>query len=200
MPDTPRPASLDHVAGALGIPPEDLATLALELFGQWVAGRRRFPTLSQQNQEWYRAILKVADKSNPSREELKTWFGLPYGTAQYLAGVFYDPEADLVQEETMATIAARAVQAIEEASKGHGLTGGLVAVFYLSPSQGKSLKALIVKALADKPMEPPTLTSLLGTVKVSFTANQGLDALGVALGKHGESLFAAAKRHGTANG
>lgn len=52
-----------------------------------MAGRlASVPDLSQQNQVGYRAVLAAAGKSNPSREDLKAWFGLPHGTAQYLAG------------------------------------------------------------------------------------------------------------------
>lgn len=195
MTGDPTPAPLAHVAKALDIPEEKLADVALDLFGQWLSGRRRSPTLSQQNQEWYRTILNAAGKSNPSREDLKGWFGLPHGTAQYLAGVYYDPEADRATEQTKADIARSAVAAIAEAGDGQGL-GPNEASFYLSPKMAKSLETLMFGALADAPMAPPGLTRLPGTVRVSFSANRGLQALCLALGDQGEAVSEAAMAPG----
>jgi hypothetical protein len=196
MTGDPTPAPLAHVAKALDMPEEQLSDLALDLFGQWLSGQRRFPTLSQQNQEWYRAILSAAGKSNPSREDLKNWFGLPHGTAQYLAGVYYDPEADRATEQTKADIARQAVAAITEAGDGQGL-GPNEANFYLSPKMARSLETLLFEALADTPMAPPVLTRLAGTVKVSFSANRGLKALCLALGDQGGAVQQAAKAQGS---
>lgn len=196
MTGDPTPAPLAHVAKALDMPEEQLSDLALDLFGQWLSGQRRFPTLSQQNQEWYRAILSAAGKPNPSREDLKNWFGLPHGTAQYLAGVYYDPEADRATEQTKADIARQAVAAITEAGDGQGL-GPNEANFYLSPKMARSLETLLFEALADTPMAPPVLTRLAGTVKVSFSANRGLKALCLALGDQGGAVQQAAKAQGS---
>lgn len=193
--DDPTPPPLSRVAEALGISEETLADVALDLFGQWVSGRRRFPTLSQQNQEWYRTILRAAGKSNPSREDLKGWFGLPHGTAQYLASVYYDPEADWATEQTKADIAASAVAAIAEAGDEQGL-GPNEASFYLSPRMAKSLEALLFDVLADAPMAPPSFTRLAGTVRVGFSTNRGLRALCRALGDQGEVVRKAAMSQG----
>ena len=187
--------ALQNVAKDLGLAEEKLADLALELFGQWLSGQRRYPNLSQQNQDWYRAVLTAAAKSNPSREELKAWFGLPRGTAQYLAGVFYDPEADRATEQTKADIAARAVAAIGEAGDQQGL-GPNEASFYISPKTAKSLETLLIEALADAPMAPPAITRFAGTVRVAFSANKGLEALCRALGDQGDAVRDAAKARG----
>lgn len=195
MTGDPTPALLAHVAKALDMPEEKLADLALDLFGQWLAGQRRFPTLSQQNQEWYRTVLSAAGKSNPSREDLRNWFGLPHGTAQYLAGVYYDPEADRATEQTKVDIATRAVAAVAEAGDGQGL-GANEANFYLSPKMARSLETLLFEALADMPMAPPALTRLAGTVRVSFSANRGLQALCLALGDQGGAVQHAANAQG----
>lgn len=192
MTGDPTSEPMAEVAEVLGLPEEQLAKVALKLFGQWLSGRRRYPTLSQQNQDWYREILKVAGKANPSREELKAWFGLPHGTAQYLAGVYYDPEADQAQEQTKADIAARAIAAIAEAGDVGGL-GPHDASFYLTPKAAKSLERLLVEALAKTPIAPPTITHLAGSVRVSFSVNRGLEALSWALGEQGEAVREAAK-------
>lgn len=195
MTGDPTPVPLAHVAKALDMPEEKLAHLALDLFGQWLAGQRRFPTLSQQNQEWYRTVLSAAGKSNPSREELRNWFGLPHGTAQYLAGVYYDPEADRASEQTKADIAKLAVSAITEAGDGQGL-GPNEASFYLSPKVARCLETLLFEALADSPMAPPALTRLAGAVRVGLSTNRGLEALCLALGDQGRAVRQAAKAEG----
>lgn len=196
MTSDPMLAPIAQVAAQLDIPQPQLEALALDLFGQWLSGRRRFPTLSQQNQEWYRTILSAAGRSNPSREDLKAWFGLPHGTAQYLAGVYFDPEADRATEQTKTAIAQRAVTAIGEAAGDQGL-GSSEASFYLSPKMAKALETLLFETLAEAPMPPPTLTRLTGTVKVTFTANRGMQALCQALGDQGDVVRQSAEARGT---
>jgi hypothetical protein len=174
--------ALERTAAALGLPVEDLDEVAQELFALWVCGQRRYPTLSQQNQEWYRRILERANKVNPSRDDLMQWFGLPHGTAQYLSRVFYDPEADRVDASSRQEILVRVLESIREASADEGL-GSASATCYLTPASAKVLKALLVEALGAHPMAPPTLTSSIGVVRVTFSANDGLSAICLALGE-----------------
>jgi hypothetical protein len=161
--------------------PDDLTDVALDLFEAWISGQRRFPTLSQQNQDWYRAILVRAGKTNPTRDDLKAWFNMPHGTAQYLAGVFYDPVADTADQALRDTIVNRIVDGIVEARKD-GVLGAETATVLLTPKAGRALESLVVAALADNPMTPPSITKLMGTARVTFSSNEGLDALCLALG------------------
>lgn len=181
MPEDDSTARLNRVAAELGMAPEDLADVALDLFAAWLSGQRRFPTLSQQNQDWYRTILARASKTNPTRDDLKAWFGMPHGTAQYLAGVFYDPAADAADQALHDTIADRLIDGIVEARKDDVL-GAETATVWLTPKAGRALEALVVDALADDPMTPPTITKLMGTTRVTFSTNDGFDALCLALG------------------
>ena len=182
---------LQRIAAAVGMPEEDLQRVAGELFGAWLAGASRYPTLSQQNQAWYRAVLTAAGKSNPSREDLKAWFGLPHGTAQYLAGVLYDPSA-VNNDEHKQIIADAVVAAIGRASGEDGKLGSNTVTAFLTPAVAKTLETLLVEALAAKAQEPPSLTRMTGTVKVTFSRNQGLEPLCAALGDEGEKVREAA--------
>lgn len=181
---------LQRIAAALGMPEEDLQRVAGELFGAWLAGASRYPTLSQQNQAWYRAVLTAAGKSNPSREELKAWFGLPHGTAQYLAGVLYDPSA--VNKDQHKQIIAKAVVEAIVRARTDGQLGSNTVTAFLTPAVAKTLETLLVEALAVEAQEPPSLTRMTGTVKVTFSRNQGLEPLCAALGKEGARIREAA--------
>lgn len=178
--DDSHEARLAAVAEHLGLEIDDLTDVALDLFTVWVSGRRRFPTLSQQNQEWYRAILTRAGKANPTRDELKAWFGMPHGTAQYLAGVFYDPAADVADQALLDDIRDRIVAGITSACKA-GVLGSESVTVMLTPKAGKALETAVVAALATDPMPPPTFTRLTGATRVTFSANDGLEALCLAL-------------------
>ena len=191
MPENDATAQLTRVAKELGMAPDDLTDVALDLFAAWLSGQRRFPTLSQQNQDWYRTILARAGKTNPTRDDLKGWFGMPHGTAQYLAGVFYDPAADTADQALHDTIADRLIEGIVEARKD-GALGAETATVWLTPKAGRALEALVVAALADDPMTPPTITKLMGTTRVTFSANDGFDALCLALGPEATTSLRAA--------
>lgn len=177
-----KTAALEQTATALGLPVEQLNDVAHELFASWVTGQRRYPTLSQQNQEWYRTILERANKVNPSREDLKQWFGLPHGTAQYLSSVFYDPEAERLDAEARREILESVLESIREAS-GDGGLGAATVTCYLTPPSANVLKALLVDTLAVDPMAPPTLTNVIGVVRMTFSSNEGLPAICLALGE-----------------
>jgi hypothetical protein len=182
---------LKRIAEALGMTLDDLQGVAVDLFGAWLGGVSRYPTLSQQNQAWYRAVLSAAGKSNPSREDLKAWFGLPHGTAQYLAGVLYDPSA--VHSDEHKRIVADAVLAgIERARGKDGTLGSSTVTAFVTPAVARTLEALLVEALAVKAQEPPSLTRMTGAVRVSFSRNQGLEPLCAALGDEGAKIRDAA--------
>jgi hypothetical protein len=179
------------VAEALGMAPDDLTEVALDLFTAWLSGQRRYPTLSQQNQDWYRTILARAGKTNPTRDELKSWFAMPHGTAQYLAGVFYDPTVDTSDQALQESIADRIVEGIQEAQKD-GVLGAETVTVWLTPKAGRALEALVIAALADDPMTPPTITKQMGATRVTFSANDGLHALCLALGPEATTRIRAA--------
>ena len=184
---------LTRIAGQLDMPVEDLQRLTAELFGAWLAGTSRYPTLSQQNQAWYRSVLSAAGKSNPTRDELKAWFGLPHGTAQYLAGVLYDPHA-VPNDEHKQIIVEAVLAGIERARDGDGKLGSNPVTAFLTPEVARSLEGLLVEALSKKAQEPPSLTRMTGTVKLTFSRNQGLEPLCDALGDAGAKLREAASK------
>jgi hypothetical protein len=177
-----EPAGLARTAAALGLSVEELDDVANELFALWITGARRYPTLSQQNQEWYRTILGRANKVNPSREQLKQWFGLPHGTAQYLSGVLHNPDADRHDARARREILDRVLESIREASSEGGL-GSASVTCYLTPTSANVLKALLVDVMSARPMAPPTLTAVIGSVRMTFSSNEGLPAICLALGE-----------------
>lgn len=177
----------ERIATALGMTVADLREIALDLFAAWLGGATRYPTLSQQNQEWYRAVLAAAGKSNPTRDDLKNWFGLPHGTAQYLAGVLYDPRAEKNQEH-VEVITQAVLAGIRRSSDDAGKLGKNVVTVFLTPAVARTLESLLVEALGKDAQEPPTLTRLTGTVKVSFSKNQGFESLCEALGPSGAKV------------
>ena len=184
---------LKRIADALDMSEAQLQDVAVELFGAWVGGTSRYPTLSQQNQAWYRAVLAAAGESNPSRENLKAWFGLPHGTAQYLAGVLYDPHA-VPNDEHKQIIVDAVLAGIKQAQDGDGKLGSNLVTAYLTPEVARSLEGFLVEALAKKAQEPPSLTKMTGTVKLSFSRNQGLEPLCDALGPAGAQVRQAASQ------
>ena len=57
---------------------------------------------------------------------------------------------------------------------------------------GRALEALVIAALAEDPMTPPTITKQMGATRVTFSANDGLHALCLALGPDSAARIRAA--------
>lgn len=172
----PPPNIVDTAKRFPTVSPADLAGLLLELSGEWVSGARRYPNLGQLNLEWYRRVLQLAGVSNPSRDDLKYYFNLPHGTAQYLASALYNPTALPLPND---------VQAIEGALKAEMAVMGITKIattgvqFNLSPRLGKVLRALVESeqrhAIVARPS--PSIKSQIGVDVVAAKQGDGAEVL-----------------------